>query len=327
MKRYFSYILLSMSIFLAACSNEFDLTEDKKEIPVVYCLLDYEAPDQYLRLEKAFASENISAIDLAKNPDSVYYKNAVVKFTRVSKGVRKEFTLQKVDGNTEGYPRKDGLFATSPNVLYKVSSALMPLEPGDVVELSVTTGEGSTVTGQTKIISKVNSSAPSSNGKINFTTNLKDNLKWNKNDITGGALHTLDLYFNYTEVENGKETKKKLYWPIAKNVDKENFLLEPNAFYSYLASNIEKRAGVIRYFEGIDYYIYSGDENLAKFLLVGQANTGITGSGEIPTYTNLSNGLGLLGSKAVVTLIGLDLGPQSREIIKTDPLTKDLNFQ
>ena len=46
---------------------------------------------------------------------------------------------------------------------------------------------------------------------------------------------------------------------------------------------------------------------MASFLSIGQANTGITGSGELPTYTNLSRGLGIFGSKAQTIILGLGL--------------------
>ncbi len=322
----FIYVLAAF-VFMSSCSNEFDLVEAKKEIPVVYCLLDYNAASQYVRLERAFASPTTSALILAKNPDSLYYKNADVRLIRTSKGVKKEFTLKEVDGNQDGYPREDGVFATAPNKLYKITSAEMKLEPGDIVGLSINIGEGDLVTSNTSVIKEVAPSNPSPTGKISFSATQKDVLKWNSFDATGGKLHSLYMYFNYIEVVNGVETKKKLYWPIAKNIEKETFTLGPGEFYTFLASNIVKDEKIKRYFEGIDFFVYSGDANLAQFLLVGAANTGITGSGEVPTYTNLSRGLGIFGSKAVFSAFGLDLALATRDLLKEGELTKGLNFQ
>ncbi len=319
--------LLLASVFISSCSNEFDLIESKKEIPVVYCLLDYDAENQFVRLERAFASPNTSALILAKNPDSLYYKNADVRLVKNSNGIKKEFVLKEVDGNQDGYPRKDGVFATSPNKLYKIATAELQLIPGDIVELKINIGEGDIITSQTSIIEEVAPSNPGSSGKVSFSATQKDVLKWNSFDKTGGKLHSLDLYFNYIEVINGVESKKSLYWPIAKNIDKESYVLAPGEFYTYISSNITKDDKIKRYFVGIDFNIYSGDENLAQFLLVGAANTGITGSGEIPSYTNMSRGLGLFGSKAVFNAIGLDLAPPTRDLLIEGELTKALNFQ
>jgi hypothetical protein len=320
-------IFLSILIFTSSCSNEFDLIEDKKEIPVVYCLLDYKADNQYVRLERAFASPTTSALIIAKDPDSLYYKNADVRLVRTHKGLQKEFILKEVDGNQDGYPRKDGVFATSPNKLYKISSTEMKLEPGDIVDLKINIGEGDLVTSKTSVIMEVAPSNPNPNGKVVFSNTQKDVLKWNSFEGIGGKLHSLDLYFNYTEVVNGIEFRKSLYWPIAKNVEKETFILGPGEFYTFLATNIVKDEKIKRYFEGIDFSISSGDENLAQFLLIAAANTGITGSGEIPTYSNLNRGLGIFGSKAIFSAYGLDLANPTRALLKESELTKGLNFQ
>lgn len=327
MKSFQYIILLAAFIFTSSCSNDFDLIEAKKEIPVVYCLLDYKADAQYVRLERAFASPTTSALILAKNPDSLYYKNAIVSLIRTSKGVKKEFILNEVDGNQDGYPREDGIFATSPNKLYKISSAEMPLLPGDIVELKINIGEGDAVTSSTSIIKEVAPISPSLGGKVSFSDTQKDILKWNSFDEVGGSLHTLEMYFNYIEVVNGVESKKSLRWPIAKNVDKESYTLAPGEFYTFLSANIPVDDKIVRYFEGIDYNIYSGDKNLAQFLLIGEANTGITGSGEIPTYSNLSRGLGIFGSKVSFNAKGMDLAVATRDLLTDGKLTKSLNFK
>ena len=61
----FLFILLAFMAGFSSCSNEFELIEEKIETPIVYSLLDYEAPYQYVRLERAFASPNQSAVELA----------------------------------------------------------------------------------------------------------------------------------------------------------------------------------------------------------------------------------------------------------------------
>ena len=72
----FTYLafFLSLVIINNSCDNTLDLVEDRVETPVVYAMLNYQDEYQYVRLERAFASETISAITLAQNPDSLYYK-------------------------------------------------------------------------------------------------------------------------------------------------------------------------------------------------------------------------------------------------------------
>jgi hypothetical protein len=325
--RYLIYTILCFSIFSSSCSNEFDLIEDPKEIPVVYSILDPESSIHVVRLERSFASQTIAATELAKDPNAFYYKNAVVKMTRTGRLGTKTFTLKEVDGNTVGLPRQQGFFTTTPNKLYTISSSEMPLEPGDKVKLEITTGEGSTVTGETTLINKVNSINPRSTGVIGFSNSVQDIFRWNVPESFGGKTHSVNMDFNYTEVEGGKETKKVLPITLSTNTDKESFILNKGEFYTILSNSLSKSSNIKRFYTNIDYYIYSGDKNFADYINVSSANTGITGSGEIPTYSNLSKGLGLFGSKATLALKGLDLSAASKTLLKESELTKALNFQ
>jgi hypothetical protein len=321
------FILLSIFIGQQSCSNEFDLIEDQREIPVVYCMLDAESTTHVLRLEKAFASQDIAAQELAKDPNAFYYKSAVVKMIRTGRLGTKTFTLKEVDGNTAGLPRQDGFFTKTPNKLYTLAASEMALEAGDKVRLEITTGEGSTITGETTMINKVNSTNPRQTGTISFSNTANDILRWTVPESFGGKTHSIALDFNYTEVEGGKETKKTFPMKLSTNTEKESVTLSKGEFYTILGNGLTKSTTIKRFFTNIDYYIYSGDKNLFDFLRVSTANTGITGSGETPTYSNLSKGLGLFGSRATMSLKGLDLAAGSKTLLKESELTKALNFQ
>ena len=89
-----------LGIFFSACSNDLDLFEEKKDIPIVYGLLSSTDTAHYIRVEKAFADPNGSALDVAQIPDSLYYMDAVVSLRNVQAG--EEYILTMVDGNVEG---------------------------------------------------------------------------------------------------------------------------------------------------------------------------------------------------------------------------------
>ena len=327
MKFYKAIFLATAFLFTWSCSNDFDLIDEKTETPVLYCLLDYTADNQYVRLERSFVSPSIAADILAKNPDSLYYKNAVVTFRKTSKGVTTSHLLKEVDGADEGYPRKDGVFATSPNKLYKITSGEMPLLPGDVVEIEANIGEGQPIKSTITVIQKANSNIPNPAKPLDFSPTIPYVFKWNHIGGNKGVIFSINMVFNYTEVQAGNVIQKSLVWPIAKNIEKEQFALTPGEFYTFLGNNLSKDQDIKRYLDGIDYYIHSGDINLFNYLSVGLANTGITSSGEIPQYTNLSRGFGLFGSKAVLELKGLGINATTFDALKSNNLTKDLNFQ
>ena len=62
-----------------SCSNDFDLVDTWKDIPIVYGLLNVNDSVQYIRVEKAFLDEETSALVIAQEPDSLYYGNISVE--------------------------------------------------------------------------------------------------------------------------------------------------------------------------------------------------------------------------------------------------------
>ena len=134
----FLAIIVSVVIF-TACDNDFDLVTDKVEIPVVYAIINAADTAQYFRVERAFIDENISALEIAQIPDSLYYADAIVTLTRVTTG--EAWIMDEVDGNLEGYPRQDGIFATAPNTLYKLRTADITLEPEEQYMLTIDIGD------------------------------------------------------------------------------------------------------------------------------------------------------------------------------------------
>lgn len=316
-------IIIACGLCFSNCSNEFDLVEPKGEIPVVYALLDAGQSYVDVRLERAFASETISAEEIAQNPDSLYYSNAVVKIIKNNT----EYVLEKVDLSKLGLPKTDGAFAKSPNFIYRILASKLNLKAGDKINLEIDIQEGQKITASASVIQPVNPSRPNYGANISFSDENRDQVKWNKNDQLGGAIHTAEYRINVIEVQGGVESKKTLVWTLGKNVTGESLNLDANSFFTFMKTSLKEDISITRYIEGIDFLVYSGDKNLADFLKISQANNGITSSGEIPVYTNLSRGLGIFGSKAIMKLEGLALNPTTFDKLKNNALTKGLNFQ
>ena len=127
------------AILLSACSNDLNLTSDWKDIPVVYGLLNESDANHYIRVEKAFLDPETSAFLLALEPDSIFYNNVTVFLENVNSG--QQFQLQRVDGNDEGFEKEEGVFASSPNYLYKIDSTSLDLRGGEEMKLIVNRGD------------------------------------------------------------------------------------------------------------------------------------------------------------------------------------------
>ncbi|MBK8706480.1 MAG: hypothetical protein IPN33_24890 [Saprospiraceae bacterium] len=115
------------------------LEAEWKDIPVVYAFLDPTDSVHYVRVEKAFLQQGGDAREIAQIADSLYYDNATVQLQKV--GSSQLYTLEKVDGNLEGFPREGGVFATAPNYLYKIRQSNINLVGGNEVRFILNRGD------------------------------------------------------------------------------------------------------------------------------------------------------------------------------------------
>ena len=119
------FLSLATSLLLSGCKNELVTIESWKEIPVIYGILSLGDTATYIRVEKAFVDATKSPNDIAQIPDSLYSNDVTVSLIRTKNNER--FNLTRVDGNTEGYKRDGGIFAQSPNYLYKAKNATLSM--------------------------------------------------------------------------------------------------------------------------------------------------------------------------------------------------------
>lgn len=335
MKKNLLFTLLFGAVFIFSCSNDFDVNAKWKDIPVVYGLLDISDSAHYIRLEKAYLDPDKDALELAKIADSIYYDDAIVQLERESNG--QIFTLQKVDGNKWGLPRDSGIFATEPNWLYRIDSSELLLKPGERIFLKIDRGGGlPEVTSQTIILAptKLNSPPPNTSG-FSFLSNGNSttNIAWSAAD--SAFIFDATLYVRYAEypkVDPSQLVEKTIVWPWVRGLRRESnsnqFEVEKIGieFYQLMKNNIPADDNMKRIFQGIDVEIIAGGAYLEKYVNVSLANTGITSSGEIPTYTNISEGLGIFDSVNKYRRNGIGIIDKTRDSLKMGYLTRNLNF-
>jgi len=298
------------------------------EIPVVYAILNAADTAQYFRVERAFVDETISAVEIAQNPDSLYYDNATVTLTRVSTG--DAWVMQEVDGNLEGYPRQDGAFATSPNTLYKLRTEDIVLEPEEEYQLNINIGEQfPEIIATTSLIKPPFLSTPqdgSQGGGLNIDPTRQFRIAWNDNSTN--AIFDAYVRFFYEETLDGETTSKSIDWQLKRNDDDNEINARANGFYSLLANSLTVDPDIIRREQGASFTLVSGSIEIADYIRIGQANLGITSSGEIPVYEgSLSYGLGLFASRYTELRDELVLSQVTRDSLSFGPITGELGFQ
>ena len=325
--------LIFTGFLFTACDNELVVTDKWKDIPIVWAFLSKSDTAVYIRVEKAFLDPNISADSIALIADSLYYPNAVVKLKRIASG--QEYTLTRVDGNLEGYPREDGAFAQAPNYLYKIKGNIINFVVGDEYQFILKRNEQSElVTAETIILPAPVLRNPSAGTSLLFKSNSDFTFSWT--DIPDAGIYDLQMRFNYREksLETGNFfIPFSVKWTNGQVVEDPECTATPGykwnggEFYNSVSANIDVDPDATRIFESIDIIVWCGGKELQNYQTITLANTGITSTQEIPEYTNLSEGKGIVTSRNFSDNMGYGLHNQSLDSLKNGSVTGDLNFQ
>lgn len=313
MKKLFIPFILALILGISACSTDFDVTSDWKEITIVYGLLNPQDDVQYIRIQKAFLSENTNALELAKVGDSLYHSTsgevlrATLEQYRNSNGnmiLEKTITLDRVSASDEGIQKEEGVFATDPYFLYKTTESI---DQNKIYRLVINTPAGNVVTSETQMVRDFTVSRPNPDIAVSFLSDY--NMFWTP--APNAAIYDVDVYFNYTETRNvnGQNVteEKRIKWNAITNAQTDDIATQVGSiqvelladrFLNFLANNIEADSDVIeRTVEDLDFTIWAGSEDFLTFNQVALAQFGITSSQAQPTYTNVENGVGLFTSR------------------------------
>lgn len=327
-----------VGVFFQACSNEFELTAPWKEVPIVYAILSPTDTAHYVRIEKAFLDPETNALEIARIPDSIYFpENAIQVFIEeVTTGRR--FQLTRVDGRLEGYPRKEGVFATSPNWLYKTKEKL---SAGRRYRLRIVRTDGRPdITAETTLPANFLFQSPDPTlipVRITFLRDRSSNITWFSD--SSGVYFSIRFRIRIREHKlDGTLLKRDtLYWTPVPNTRRSNVLtangylsterILSESFYRFLVENLPPANNTFRRFEGIDITLEGGGREIERYLETAAANAGITGAELVSLYTNLSEGFGIFTGKNVVTLSNVSVTPETVNSMNERSPERDLNFQ
>jgi hypothetical protein len=320
-------ILLLVAVLWNSCSNEFELTEEWKDIPIVYGLLSMADTAQYIRVERAYLDPNTSALAQAKIADSIYYENASVQIVHEQTG--DVYDLEMIDGRDDGYFREEGVFAQEPNYLFKIRTSDIDLIGGDDYRLELDRGNGNPiVTSQTALVDEFVLFRPLSGTSLRFEDGLNFTFSWR--EIESAAFYDVTLEFNYTEQDPNQPgnpfISKRVIWKVAENIRTNEYRIQGEEFYQAIASGIEGGLNVPRRIGQLSVVIEAGGTSLFDFIQVGSANQGITGSLDLPEFSNLSEGLGVFSSRNEIREDGFNLFTATRDSLEFGRFTRDLNF-
>lgn len=330
-------IVLAFTIFtcllVGSCSNDFDLVSEWKDIPVVYGLISPSDSVHYIRVEKAFLDEATSALEIAKNTDSLFYPpNVTVRLEEV--GGTQSFVLDRIDASTLGINREDGVFATNPNILYSFVST--SIQGGAEYQLLIERGDNlPTVTATSIMVDDLRFSAsfnPDGN-PINWLPGENDvSVRWRFSEQV--AIYDLQMNMKIKETNNadGSSEINTYTWLIqnSENVEEGtlsgSLRIDPLGLYIFLENSLELNADITREFMSYNFEIVGGSGSVAEYLTIGRANTGITSSQVLPTFTNLSEGVGIFSSINSVISEEQFVTSATRDELSVNSRTQPFNF-
>lgn len=320
----FSFFAILVS-FVYSCSEKVNLIGDFKETAVVYGLLDHSDSIHFIKITRAFIGPG-NALEISKIPDSSYFNQVEATVSEFVNGtLTRSWILEdtiivnkETDGAFYGPEQKVYYFKTLPTT---VSSSglngviqtspnpqLTSLNPDATYKFvaEINGGDlfpgGFNVTGETKLVKGITTTASSQNFTFKFANNPGEYI------ATGVAVSNsgnsfivnsqLDIAFNEHRTSN--ITEKRFNWKLGEVSTlpgtAKTFSALGKTFYDLVKANVSNDPTITkRTFNGVYLTVTGGAEELYNYMVVNQPSSTLAQSK--PSYTNLtvSNGKRVVG--------------------------------
>ncbi|MEZ5013223.1 MAG: DUF4249 family protein [Chitinophagales bacterium] len=333
---YLSFLyVLAISPF-ASCDNAVEINGEYQEKVLVYGLLDHAKDTNYLRIEKSFLNDQINALVLSQDPAQLYYSDSdlQVSIEEWKSGLlQRTLPAERVNGDTLGIPKANGIFASAPNILYRL---IAQLDSSATYTLQIIhEADGDTIRSTTQLVYGAQAYYPTKpDVYLDFTDTTK--ITYYINEADNGRMYELWMHFFYYEKElaSGDSVLKHADWQIFANKISENsdgigfitYSLNRNNFFTFLAGSIDPDPNVSRRFAYLDFTWYIGSEEIYSMYLNTLANLGINENYISPEYTNVEGGMGLFASRLAMPVHHVLLYDETIDSIACGSITGNLRF-
>lgn len=291
MKRLFIFILFL--IIATSCTTKFDLYCYEGDTTIVYSILEVNADTNYFRITKSSL----------ENEYTYNYDDIDVRFTGLFKNELQPdtITLDTIsiisDGQLKTY------YFTDKKLIDGQTYTLLIHRKADDVTISSTT----------MTINDLRFIKPVYGSYINFRPTHVNKIEWiGLGSIApeiNASYYVVTGYFHYRELMPGATdtVDRVMVWPIG--TEQANHLFNtydshyimfytPSTFFTllgedeYLQNN--SPLGVQRWLEPFEFEIIAYGEELYNYHIINNSYSAIQ---EVPNYTNIVNGIGLMSSR------------------------------
>jgi len=323
------------------CDNELDVNADWKEVPVVFGILDPNEPFNYVRVQKAFLGNEGDAFKWAKESDSLRLQNIAVKLIEIENGLtRREIPLELVNGDTIGLPKDSGIFANTPNYLYRCSEPIQPSRLGVIWSYRLiihneNTGQIysalSNIPGSVHVFAPFNGADP----KVNFKTD-ESKMVVSYREGYQVKMYDFEARFRYIEYHIDDPTNRKLdsiNWNMFSHKKtasltaqrSKNIQVRGATLFELLNVKLEANPKIIREAVDMGFFFHGGGQELFTYIEVNEPSIGIVQ--KKPEYTNIEGGLGIFSGSHTSGFKHVGIADEMLNTLKTSELTAALNFQ
>lgn len=292
---------------LLSCENDVEINAEFTEVTSVVGLIDVRTDTQFVKVTRTFLDDEQNAIQLASQPDRIYYDSLDVKLIR--KSTNDEITLNKIL-----LPKKPGLFTQDRNEAYFTDEKLIANAEYELVVMKpgkdeITKGSAIPTNGAILTSPRAGASGRPSITLIDRQDNIIEEARFEFQTSTNVGEYSITLRFNYVEITNNIDSVEKFFEiPLRsfRNTSLESGKLDVyifdgrrffNTFLSAIPTTTLPRNSLYRFMpEGnVEIIIHSAD---GEYALYRDVNGPIDGLSQTrPEFTNITNGIGLFASR------------------------------
>jgi len=326
---------------LASCSTDLDITGEKKEVLVAYGILDASSKTQYIKINRAFLGDG-NALEYSIIPDSTlfpYLLDVSLDIINANGTVIKHYVADTVNI----YKESDNFFTGYHPYYRLVLDDYTTTYTGDTIWLNtnytyrltiVDPVTGNIYESEAPGMSSLSLTTPNPSAiSVSFYTESIGNIKFSS--TKNGKLYEAKYMFHYYEVfdSNPSDTiEHVMEWTLGSitsesTAGNEALAIKYNNwdFYFQLQKKLEVRDDVTRFPGYIDVIVTVGAEDLNTYIDVNQPSNSIIQ--ERPTFSNITNGIGLFTSKYTYRRNNYKLNIQTVQLLINGAYTSALNFQ
>lgn len=324
--RYFQFYLVALLLVIVACSTKFNVNEEWQDITVVMGLLNQADSIQYIRISKAFLGPG-NELQYAKIPDSSNYQTSLE--VKLNEYLGNSFVRSISLHDTQITNKDSGIFYFPVQKLYYTKSQIYQ---DYTYRLWIhNTLNGKIIQGSTGLVHMFDLNLPSTFPGVNILPGQITEVNWRS--AIGGKRYQITVRIHYTEIK--KENLFKSYhildWTPYTDItsidDKGgasmDYFLTGNDFYTYMGNNIPVDTSVERILGLCDFIFTVGSEDLDTYIQINETNPIM----EIkPTFSNITNGIGLFASRFVQKFENYQFTQATIDSVKTNKYTSKLGF-